>query len=151
MAKIRKTRFKDWFLAILVIVLILSVFSALSGIFSRETKTISPFSFSLGKINADGSESKSDTSIVSDFITCDGLKITINPENKVDYWVFYYDENKTYLGSTVQLSSDYDFLDFENAKYARVFIVPELKEDQENIRFWEVFAYAKILTVTVSK
>ena len=151
MARNRKTNRKDFFAAIIAILLVVAVFSIVSTFFSEKSKKISPLSFSLGRINADGSVSASETSICSDYFECDGLKIYIDPDKKADYWVFYYDENKTCIGSTAKLSYNYGTIGFDDAKYARIFIVPELKEGKEKIRSWEVFAYANILTVIADK
>ena len=151
MARVRKRSSKDLLLAVLAIVIILTVFSAVTELFSEKSKQVSSFSFSLGKINADGTVSESETSVCSDFISCEGLKITVDPDKKADYWIFYYDENKAYIGCTGKLTENYGKFGFEEAKYARIFIVPELKEGEEKIRSWEVFAYANILTVTVDK
>lgn len=146
-----KTSSKDLLFAIIAIVIILTVFSVATEFFSEKAKQTSPFSFSLGKINADGTVSDSETSVCSDFIKCEGLKVTKDPDKKAEYWIFYYDENKAYIGCTPKLTESYGKFGFEDAVYARIFIVPELKEGKEKIQSWEVFAYANILTVTVDK
>ena len=147
----RTSRVGDFVKAIVAVALVLCVFSVTKPLFSRETTSVFPFSFSLGKINADGTVSDSETSICSDFILCDGLKIKFNTEREAVYWVFYYDANKGCIGNSGKLSHDYEKTGFEGAKYARIFIVPELKEDQTKIRKWEVFAYANVLEITVHK
>ena len=151
MARARKNNLKDIVFAIIAIALVFSVFSAVKTFFSKETKNISSFSFSLGKINADGTISESETSIYSDLIPCEGLKVKYNAERNAEYYVFFYDSDKKYVGNSGKLSSDFEAEEVNGAAYARIFIIPELKEGEEKIRSWEVFAYANALSISTKK
>ena len=148
----RKTSyFKDYLIAVIVLALCLLIFSVVKSVFSRETKSISPFQFSLGKINADGTVSDSETSLCTDYILCKSIKIKFNTERNADCWIFYYDANKKCVGNSGKLSSDYETSEFDTAAYVRVFLIPELKEGETKIREWEIFAYASAIDISIPK
>ena len=148
----KKTSYlKDYIIAVIALALVLAAFSSVKTFLSKETKNVSSFTFSLGKINADGSVSESETSIYSDFISCDGLRIKYNSDRKSEYWVFFYDSDKKYISNSGKLSSDFEPESIIGAVYARIFIIPELKDGEEKIRSWEVFAYANALSITTKK
>ena len=137
--------------AILVIALVIGavgIFTSLSG---KDTRTISSFAFSKGEIDSSGKVKNSNTAIyTTDMFACQGLTIEVDFETSLNYSVYYYRQDGSFIGKTELLNSSYEKgEDYVNAKYARIVVYPTLKN--EKIRFWEIFSYAKAVTITVSK
>ena len=148
----RKINFKELLSAILALVLVLSVVSGCVAISNIDTKTISSMKFKKGDLNAQGAYAKSDTAIyTADLFECQGLTVTLDFESDCQYRVYYYREDKSFIGATALMKEDYaKEEDFENAKYARIVIYPTL-EAKDTIGLLEVTSYAKQLTIKVDK
>ena len=161
----RKNQVKSIVTAVISIALVVAVLAGLGVLFTRETKSISPTAFSVGGIDQNGAFVKVTNSIYTkDFQECQGLMIEPDFETKGTFQVFYYDENKAYLGSTGVLNAAdgvYDKgADYTFAAYCRIMITPVIEvEDEEGsavvkepkIRFWEVGKYVMNYKITVDK
>lgn len=148
---------------ILLVAIIAGVLALAGSLLGKETKTISSTEFSVGGINAQGNYVESKTSIYTkDMFECQGLTIEPDFEATGTYQVFYYDENKNFMGAT----EDFNAADgvytkgsaFPFAVYARIMITPAVPTDEDGnieenfkIRFYEVVGYANDYTITVNK
>lgn len=115
------------------------------------TKSVSALTdYDIGTLDANGKVIKSSENIYTkDYINVDGLKVTIKEKADVQYKLYFYDADKTFVSaSTTWLTADFDGNVPANAKYARVLIDPT--EDAE-VSALEVFGYANQLTVTYNK
>lgn len=115
------------------------------------TKTVSSLTdYDIGSLDVNGKVIKSSENIYTkDYINVDGLKVTIKEKADVQYKLYFYDADKTFVSaSTTWLTADFDGNVPANAKYARVLIDPT--EDAE-VSALEVFGYANQLTVTYNK
>ena len=143
--------------AILVCVIVVTLLGGVSALFSKETKTISPTVFSRGDLNEKGVYITSKRSLYTkDMFECSGLNIQQDFESNSTYDVYFYDYAGKFLKSEKGLVGDYSIdEEFELAKFARVVIHPEIPEDvKENefeIKFWEIYGFANDLTVSVFK
>ncbi|MBQ8583290.1 MAG: hypothetical protein IJ488_01595 [Clostridia bacterium] len=128
---------------------------------SIETKSVSPFSFSVGDVDTTtGTYKENKSSIVTkNFIECQGLSIVPKFDSNVDYMVFFYNENEEYLKSTKLYSSQEKC---ENAvpsiaKYCRIVIYPSQFDEEGDViedfkvRFYEPVKYASNLKIKVNK
>ena len=148
----RKNQLQSIFTAVISIALIVAVVAGMAALFTRESKRISPTVFSVGGIHNDGKHVAVKSSIYTkDFLECQGLTIEPDFEAKGTFQVFYYDDDKTFMGSTEIMNATdgvYSKLDtFPLAIYCRIMITPEIEIDEEDedptleIRFWEVTGY----------
>ena len=97
----------------------------------------------------DGEVDKADkSSLVSNFVEVKGLKIEVAENAKASYVVHYYDENKEYVSSTEQLEVDYSVEAPEDAKFARIEIIPT---DDNFISVFEKGEYASQLKVSLAR
>ena len=159
----RKLNLKSILSATLVCALLVGSVFGLTSVLGKKEKTISPFAFSQGAVNEKGIYEESKTSIYTkELIECQGLTITPDFEASGTYQVFYYDENKNFIGATDDLNAEDGAYTkgntFEIAKYARIMITPDVPTDENGkkvedfkIRFYEVNGYAKDYTITVNK
>lgn len=115
------------------------------------TKTVSSLTdYDIGSLDVNGKVIKSSENIYTkDYINVDGLKVTIKEKADVQYKLFWYTEDKTFVSaSSAWLTADFDGTVPATAKYVRVVIDPT--EDAE-VSALEVFGYASQLTVTYNK
>lgn len=153
MAKINLKSKKTWKKIILITMSCLLLFGAIFGIvrlFSEtsptDTKTISHNVFSIGGLNDDGTYLETDASIYTkDAIECQGLKITPNFENNINYQVFFYDYDGEFVSAN-DITDDKTTSAPRLARYCRVVITPK---DDAKISWYEVDKYAKQLTIEV--
>ena len=163
MRKFKKINWRGILSAILVGVLLVGSVAGLGAVFGKDTKNISSTAFSVGAIDENGNYVKSDVSIYTkDLFECQGLSIEPDFEATGTYRVFYYSEDKNFIGSTDALNAadgvynkgaEYAF-----ATYARVMITPEVPVDEDGneeeefkIRFYEAVSYASDYTISVNK
>ena len=148
----RKINLKELLSAILALLLVLSVVGGCVAISNIDTKTISSMKFKKGDLNAQGEFTKSDTAIYTkELFECQGLTISLDFENNIEYRVYYYREDKSFLACTELLKEDYAKEDsFKNAKYARIVIYPIL-EAKETIGIFDVTSYSSQMTIKVDK
>ena len=147
-----KISLKELLSAILAFALVLGVVGGCVAISSIDTKTISSTKFKLGDLNAQGAYLESKTAIyTADLFECQGLTVTLDFESDCEYRVYYYRDDKTFIGATPLLKEDYSKEDsYQNARYARIVIYPNL-EDKETIFLLNVISYAKQLKIKVDK
>lgn len=115
------------------------------------TKSVSALTdYDIGTLDANGKVTKSTENIyLKDYITTDGLKVTIKEKSDIQYKLYFYTEDKTFVSSSSSwLKADLDGNVPATAKYVRVVIDPI--EDAE-VSVLEVFGYANQLTVTYNK
>lgn len=162
-----KVKWKNLLAAALGLLLIAGAVAGIASITGRDTRPLNALSFSVGALDDSGAFKEYDQSVVSDYFECQGLTIDPDATANGTFEVFYYDENKVFLGTSgvkmpvdgiyTKPSDHSDSYVFLLAKYARVMITPEapISEDYEEesfrIRFWEASKYASMLTITVDK
>lgn len=115
------------------------------------TKSVSALTdYDIGTLDANGKVTKSTENIyLKDYITTDGLKVTIKEKADIQYKLYFYTEDKTFVSaSSAWLTADFDGTVPATAKYVRIVIDPT--EDAE-VSALEVFGYANQLTVTYNK
>ena len=115
------------------------------------TKSVSALTdYDIGTLDANGKVTKSTENIyLKDYITTDGLKVTIKEKADIQYKLYFYTEDKTFVSaSSAWLTADFDGTVPATAKYVRIVIDPT--EDSE-VSALEVFGYASQLTVTYNK
>jgi len=114
------------------------------------TKTLSAAAYDIGSLDANGKVTKSSENIYTkDYVTVDGLKITIDEKADVQYKLFFYDADKVFLSSSeAWLTADFNGSIPETAKYVRIVIDPI---DDAEVSALELVKYAGQLTVTYNK
>ena len=159
----KKIKWKSLLSAALAVLLFAGAIIGIATIGNKETKSISALSFKVGAIDENGVFVKSDTSVYTkDMFECQGLKIEPDFETTGTYQVFYYGEDKAFLGATEIIEASAGTYDkgeeFPEAKYARVMITPEIPTDDDGVAVEdfkilarEVIGYANDYTITVNK
>lgn len=145
-----KTR---WLLVTLALIALTSVVVVLGIRLNKQatTTTVSAATgYDIGTLDANGKVTKSTEKIyLKDYITTDGLKVTIKEKADIQYKLYFYTEDKTFVSaSSAWLTADFDGTVPATAKYVRIVIDPT--EDSE-VSALEVFGYASQLTVTYNK
>lgn len=144
----------------LAVLVLFGAVGAVAMLVKNDSKTISPLVFSVGSIGSDGNYIKSEKSIYTkDLIECQGLSIEPDFECTGAFQVFFYGENKDFIGSTKIFNCEDGVYNRESsfplAKYCRIVITPDVPEgkdaDEFKIHFYEVLSYADDYTVTVDK
>ena len=134
------------FLSGLVILAVTAAAFAFSNVDNFKLDTIN---YQIASVNEEGAVESSDkSSLVSSLVEVDGLEITVEDNAKASYVVHYYDEEKEFISSTDVLDVDYALEAPENAKYARIEIVPT---DDNYISIFEKSEYASQIKVNVAK
>ena len=137
--------------AVIVIALLLAAISCVVVYSTKTDKKVSPGVFSRGALDSNGKHVDSDTCLYTEeLIQCRGLSVTVDFEAKLEYEIYFYRADESFIGSTGRLVEDFSLEGYENAKYCRIVIIPVLKDGADKIRFWECRSYAKQLTVKVS-
>ena len=126
-------------------------------------RAISSLSFKVGAISDEGNYVNSDTSIYTkEMFECEGLTIEPEFEATGTFRVFYYGEDKTFLGATDVLNANAGAYskgdEFPLAKYARIVITPEVPTDDTGaavedfkIGTFDIMGYVNDYTITVAK
>jgi len=145
---------------IIVFVLVAALVAGLAVVFvkmDRQTTTASLRStaYSIGTLDAEGEYEKNTGYIYTkDYVTADGLEITVSEDANVKYKVFYYsvDEDgvKTFLSASADwLTADLDAATIpEGADVARIVIQPV---GDAEVSLLEIAGYANQVTVTYNK
>jgi hypothetical protein len=148
---------------ILAVVLLAGAVMGVARLTAKDVKTISAMAFDVGAIDAEGNYQESELSICTmKMFECKGLLIEPDSDAKGTYQVFYYDAEKSYIGSTpVMNAADGAYSierAFADAGYARVMITPAVPVDEEgnveeDFRITSLGAkkYAAAYTITVDK
>ncbi len=155
--KITKKTVKNIVAVLLAILISFGAIFGLVKLFSNnETamKKVSPTVFSVGGLNVKGEYIDTDDTLYSELIECRGLTIEQDFESQSKYQVFYYDEDKDFIGRTDEFFQENYTLEkkYDTAKFCRIVINPmQLGDDSETfkIKFWEVLGYADDLTIKV--
>ncbi len=160
--KILNSKWKRLLSVVLAGFVVIGCAGGVVSLVNKPTNKIGASQFSVGAINEQGIYVKSEKSLYTkDLIECHGLTITPDFEALGTYKVFYYGEDKNFLGSTDALKAYdgvYKRTGFDMAKYCRIMITPQApvneygQEDAEfKIRFYEVSKYVGDYTITVDK
>lgn len=144
-----------------VLLLAGAVFGIVSLATGRDSRTVGAGDFSIGGLDKDGQFVRTESTLVSDYIECQGLTVEATDQATGTYQVFYYDADKILLGSTESLavrSGIYRKEDsFVLAKYARIILAPTLEVDEDEsdkeakIRFWQVSGFVDDFIITVDR
>lgn len=160
MTSLRRHQKADTIKWIVVFVLVAALIAGLAVVFvklDRQTTTASLRStaYSIGTLDAKGEYEKNTGYIYTkDYVTADGLEITVSEDANVKYKVFYYsvDEDgvKTFLSSSADwLIADLDASTIpEGADVARIVIQPV---GDAEVSLLEIAGYANQVTVTYNK
>ena len=150
-----KKNWKSILCGVLVVVTLIGACAGLAAIFNNDTKDISSTAFERGALDSKGEYVESKKSIYTpEAFACKGLRIEPDFEFSGTYDVFFYSINGDFIESKTGLTKvnvEVHPLAYE----ARVVIhpaVPEgVKESEFEIGIFEVYGYAKELTITVDK
>ena len=157
----RKIKFKNILSGVLAVLVIAGAVAGIAALTGKNTRTISATAFSVGSLDTEGQFRESNQSIVSDYFECQGL--TIEPEDNAtgSYKVFYYTNNKVFVGSSDTMTPKDGVYKmgttYPVATYARVMIAPAAPtgeygaEESFKIRFYETYKYAADFNIVVSK
>ena len=151
MRKFMSRNNRRWLLVTLALIALTSVVVVLGIRLNKQATTVSAATgYDIGTLDANGKVTKSTENIyLKDYITTDGLKVTIKEKSDIQYKLYFYTEDKTFVSaSSSWLKADFDGDVPATAKYVRVVIDPI--EDAE-VSVLEVFGYANQLTVTYNK
>ena len=152
-----KSRLK-WVIIILSFVMSLTMFSAfIVGLTDTETTTLNRFDYSIGTIDeTTGKALDSKYSVYTEnYEKVDGLVIELVDEPTVNYSIFFYDEDKTFLDS-IDCTGDFEVETAESvpegATYFRVVITPyEVDEEPVEITVVNKAKYTKQLDISFNK
>lgn len=117
---------------------------------SMDVKKISSTKFTVGGLDTNGKYMNTNASIYTkDAFECQGLEVSLDFDNTVDYQIYFYDQNNDFVHTTGKLSVAFvkDSVPFF-AKYARIVVTP--KED-DVVTALEVSKYAKQLSIKVNR
>lgn len=139
--------------AVLCVVLLFGIVSFFAFSFNNEMKDISSTAFEIGALSDQGKYIKSDKHLYTEeFFECQGLTVEVEFDSYVSYEVFYYREDKSFIGSTGNLVDSYEKgTAFTNAKYARVVMMPVLNDGDTKLTFLNKFIYSNDIKVKVLK
>lgn len=142
------------FLAVLLCFCAIFGLTKIFGDNTQSMKKISSTIFHVGGLNVKGEYVDTDDTIYSDLFECRGLTIEQDFESLSKYQVFFYNEDKVFIGRTDEFRQESYSIDdeFDIAKFCRVVINPmQSGDDSETfkIRFYEVLGYANDLTIKV--
>ena len=160
MARRRKIGLKNLAAGALAIMMVAGAIAGIVALTGKDFSTVSDFSFTVGALNANGRFVEFNQSIVSDYFECQGLTIEPTDSASGTFQVFYYNEDKEFVGdSAIYTSRDgvYKADYFAMFRYARVVITPDApiingaEDDAFRIRFYEVSKYARGWDIRVDK
>lgn len=153
-------KFKKIMLWVLIAALVTAVVVAFVKINKIEkTKDVGTLSYTIGSLNADdGKEIKDEHSFRTKHLSADKFnKIDIKDKADVTYQIFYYNEDKEFIGKSEDLSADTTELPAtqtvnettENVKYFRV--VVKVTDTSKKVTVFNISKYVKQVTVTLNK
>ena len=153
-------KFKKIMLWVLIAALVTAVVVAFVKINKIEkTKDVGTLSYTIGSLNADdGKEIKDEHSFRTKLLSADKFnKIDIKDKADVTYQIFYYNEDKEFIGKSEDLSADTTELPAtqtvnettENVKYFRV--VVKVTDTSKKVTVFNISKYVKQVTVTLNK
>ena len=129
------------------------------SITGKDTESVSKLSFKIGGISTETGEyvERKDTLYTYDLIECQGLSVTPDFNNTVEYQIFWYNEDEVYFDSTDIIKAKFVSDVPELARYCRIMVYPsKLDEDGKTIKdfevkFYEVQKYVSDLNMKVYK
>ena len=144
------------FKTVLIAILVLGVLGGTVGLISWTTsndfdkKDISSLAFSIGGLDGTGAYMDTNTSIYTkEAFECQGLNVTLDFDNMVEYEIYFYDQNNDFVHTTGTRTNA--FVDTEMpffAKYARVVVTPT---EDDVVSALEVNKYAKQINICVNR
>ena len=115
-----------------------------------DRKNISSLAFSVGGLDGTGAYMDTNASIYTkDAFECQGLNITLDFDNMIEYKVYFYDQNNDFVHTTGTRTNA--FVDTEVpffAKFARIVVTPT---EDDVVSTLEVNKYAKQINVSVNR
>ena len=115
-----------------------------------DTKNISSLAFSVGGLDSTGAYMDTNKSIYTkEAFECQGLNITLDFDNMIEYKVYFYDQNNDFVHTTGTRTNA--FVDTEVpffAKYARIVVTPT---EDDVVSTLEVNKYARQINVSVNR
>lgn len=160
MTSLRRHQKADTIKWIVVFVLVAALIAGLAVVFvklDRQTTTASLRStaYSIGTLDAEGEYEKNTGYIYTkDYVTADGLEITVSEDANVKYKVFYYSVDEDGVKTFLSASADWLIADLdastipEGADVARIVIQPV---GDAEVSLLEIAGYANQVTVTYNK
>ncbi len=119
----------------------------------KETKRIYPV-YHVGSIDDEnGKYVESDDSIYSDMFECQGLKVVPTFKSDVNYNLYFYRFDETFVYSVTDKSETYEVENDDTIRYARIVITPALNGEnieEHKIWFWEVLGISNALKIMVN-
>lgn len=160
MTSLRRHQKADTIKWIVVFVLVAALIAGLAVAFVQLDKQITTAklrstAFSIGTLDSNGEYEKNTGYIYTeDYITVDGLEITVAEDANVKYKVFYYSEDEDGEKTFISASTDWQTTDLvsstipEGADVARIVIQPV---GDAEVSLLEIVGYANQVTVTYNK
>ena len=148
---IKKNRWKKLITILLSVVLgIGAIFGTVKLIeFSDNPSKSLMLNFDVGGLSDNGEFVETTKSLYTkDAFECQGLKVTLEFDNEINYQIYFYDAEEKFIESTELSSEVYEEALPENTKYARILIVPT---KDEKVSWYEVYKYSSQLKVEVYK
>lgn len=152
LSKHKKSDTIKWIIIFALVALLAAGFAGMAIVLNRQVKTkeLTALSYEIGTLDETGAETDGNTSIrTKDYVTVNGLSVTITDNATVTYQLYFYDTDKAFIESTQELVTDYSGSVPETAEYVKVLITPIADED--GVTFTEIAGYASQLTVTVNR
>ncbi len=145
----KKDKIKSVIIGVLSAGLLLSVGTIFMKDANESSYELTTSKYEIAEVADDGDLVKDGTSsLVSGFVRADDLKVEMSQNSVVSYKIHYYDEDKEWISSTTEQTSDYTGETPEKAEYARVEITPL---NDNYISAFEKAEYANQIKVTVEK
>lgn len=116
-----------------------------------KTRDISSYSYEVGILDNQGRAVEDNSALRSkDFITADGLTVTVSENASVKYQLYFYDEDKQFVEASETLTTDYTEAVTEGVAYVKIVITPTADKDGI-VSNSEVVPYADQIKVTVNR
>ena len=142
---------------VVIFLIVLGLVGAVIGLaiqLDRRTtiETVGGEAYSIGLIDGNGENKDGNTAIyMRKGVTVKGLRCSLAEDAKIEYKIFFYDNDGKFISASSALQTDYDGKDIPAlAKTARVMITPTADEDGK-VSLVEVLGYAGQLTVSFER
>ena len=149
----RKGSLKRILSGVLALAFVAAIVGGIGYIVNKETRSIHPV-YSRGSIDsATGNPMKDNTRLITkELFECQGLELDLDVLSETQYQVFYYRQDKSFIGATNVIEGFYAKNNtFDNAAYARILLIPTLTDGDKEIKLWNIPKLASELKVTVLK
>lgn len=159
-----KRNLKTILLAVLGVGIVAGAATGIADLVEKENKdlkTIYPL-FSIGSLNANGEYVEADDILYTKTaFECQGLKITLDFDNTIDYQIFYYDNEGEFLNSSEIITGNTNkFASVPDmATHARLTIIPDWDKmggdyefsKNQVIKYTDIVKYTSQIKVEVDK